>query len=813
MNTLSNVPALKFALILSLGIITGSMILFDTFILTIVIFTILIFLIIYFWRKEDIETNICLYLTFLLIFITGIYRANTGFYFIPDNSVKFFPETQRKDLVSLTGIIKDIPESDSMSIKFTLECENIKSQSDTFYVTGDIRCAIRKNMFSKTEENPPGLFAGDKIILKGKLSEPAGKRNPGEFDYRRYLEIHDIYKTFYANGYNNVTVVSGNNLNFLYQKIIFPAKQYVLRIIDKFYDSDEASYLKGLVTGERSGISEDMKNDFVNAGVMHLIAVSGLNVAYIIIFVMLTLSVLRVSLLPKIIITISFLIFYCIFTGSSASIVRASIMGIIVLTALLIERKILFYNSLGVAAMLILLFDPKQLFDAGFILSFSATFSMVILYTRFEQLFLTRLSGYGSPLKKFTLALMVLLFTSLAAQIGTIPITANYFGRISLISLLANVIAVPLANLSLAIGFLQIFLSVISDNLSSLAAETNGLLLSCQLSFIKWCASLEFAFIKVRDFNYADMIFFYGTVILIFTIKSRREIYARILLCFLLAGGNFIFNFEMTKRLRITFMDIGQGDCALIQTPDGSNILVDCGQISFTSDSGERTIIPYLERCGISRIDLLVITHLHMDHIGGINSILKNIEVGKILDSGQKYNTGFISTMDSLIKVKNVKREVVSSGDHIDDMKDIRMYFLYPGNNYRYKDLNYQKENLNNGSVTFILKYGDTDFLFTGDAEKESEEVMVRQYSDFLKSDVLKAAHHGSITSTTIPFILKTKPELAVISCGKYNKFNHPSDIILKRLETSGAKVFRTDTDAAILMESDGKDIEIIDWK
>ncbi|MCB0726648.1 MAG: DNA internalization-related competence protein ComEC/Rec2 [Ignavibacteriae bacterium] len=813
MNTLSNIPALKFAIILSLGILTGSQILFDTFILTIVILSILIFLTVYCLIRENTELNIFVFLTFLLIFITGIYRANIGFFFIPGNSVKFFPETKRNDLVFLTGIINDIPESDSLSIKFTLICENIISDSDTFHVSGDVRCTIRKNMFSKTEDKPPALFAGDKIMLKGKLSEPAGKRNPGEFDYKRYLEIHDIHKLFYTNGYNNVSVISENNLNFLFQKLIYPAKIYVLRIIDKNYDSNEASYLKGLVTGERSGITEDMKNDFVNAGVMHLIAVSGLNVAYIIIFVMLTLTVMRVSLFPKVIITINFLIFYCMFTGSSASIVRASIMGILVLTALLIERKILFYNSLGVAAMLILLYDPKQLFDAGFILSFSATFSMVILYSRFEQLFITKLAQYRSPFKKISLALIVLLFTSLAAQIGTIPITANYFGKISIISLLANVVAVPLANLSLAIGFLQIIFSVISDNLSALTAETNGLLLYCQLSFIKWCASFEFAFIKVRDFNFADMIFFYGSVILIFSIKNARDIFTRIILCLLLAGGNLIYNFDMTKKLRITFMDIGQGDCALIQTPDGRNILVDSGQSSFTSDSGERTIIPYLERCGISKIDLLIITHLHMDHIGGINSILKKIEIGKIIDSGQKYNSVFINTMDSLISAKNIKREIVSCGDLIDELKDIRIYFLYPEKNYRDKDLNFQKENLNNGSVTFLLKYGEKDFLFTGDAEKESEQTMVNQYSDFLKSDVLKVAHHGSITSTTIPFILKNKPDLAVISCGKFNKFNHPSDIVLNRLERSGTKVFRTDTDAAILMECDGKDIDIKDWK
>jgi len=813
MNILRNIPALKFSIILSAGIITGSQILFDTFILCLIIFADLIFLTVYCLRRSIVNYNVCLFLTFLLIFITGIFRANIDFFFTPENSIKYFPETQRKDNVILIGIIKEIPETDTSGFRFTLVSRRIISNADTFKVTGDVKCSIRKDIYAKKEEEMPELMAGDEIRIKGKLTEPAGKRNPGEFDYKRYLEIHDIHKTFYANGFKNVSMISRNNLSYFYQEIIFPAKSYVLRLIDLNYELNEAAYLKGLVTGERSGITEEMKSDFVNAGVMHLIAVSGLNVAYIIIFVMLTLSIFRVSLLPKIIITINFLIFYCLFTGSTASIVRASIMGILVLTAMLIERRIMFYNSLGVAAMLILLYDPKQLFDAGFILSFSATFSMVLLYTRFEKIFLKKLTMHNSSFKKFILAVLVLLFTSLAAQIGTIPITANYFGKISLISILANVVAVPLANLSLAIGFLQIFFSLLSENLSAFVAETNGVLLFCQLSFIKWCASLELAYIKVRDFNFTDMITFYGIVILLLSIRKWKELFLRILICSMLLAGNFLFNFDMTNKLRITFLDIGQGDCALIQTPDGRNILVDCGRTSFTSDSGERTILPYLERCGISRIDLLIITHLHLDHIGGINSLLENIEIGKIIDSGQKYNSAFINKMDSLIIVNNVEREVVSAGDMIRDMDDLRMYFIYPEKNYRDKDLSDQKENPNNGSVVFILKYGDTDFLFTGDAEKESEEIMVRQYSDFLRTDVLKVAHHGSITSTTIPFAIRNKPGIAVISCGKFNKFNHPSDIVLNRLERSGTKIYRTDLDAAIVMESDGIKIDIIDWK
>jgi competence protein ComEC len=683
--------------------------------------------------------------------------------------------------------------------------------SDTFNISGDVMTEVRKNIFDKKNIPQPVLKAGDLISLKGKLSEAAGKRNPGEFDYRIYLRINNIYKTFSANGYENVTVISENELDVLHQYVLFPLKKFVLNDIDKNYSGDEAAFLKGLITGERSGISQEMKESFVNAGVMHLIAVSGLNVAYIIISLTLILSLFRFPFLLRVMITIIFLIFYSMFTGNSASIVRASIMGILVLIAVIMERKINFYNIIGTAAMTILIYDSKQLFDAGFILSFSATISMVVFLGKFESMFLNKFKELNIKGKKITLLLAALFFTSLSAQIGTIPITANYFEKISLISLLANIAAVPLSNLSLAIGFLQIAVAGFSDHLSSVISEVNNVLLYIQLSFIKWCASLDFAYIRISNFNMTDIVCYY--LIISILLNDKRKILFSIMLCLLIICVKYIYDLDPAKKLRVSFLDVGQGDCSVIQTPDGKIILVDCGRTSFTSNSGERTIAPYLRRTGSDRIDILIITHLHLDHIGGINYLLENFEIGKIIESGQRFPTEFTNSMDSLIDNKKIPREVVRSGDYINDLNDMRFYFLFPDNKFVNSSGNTIGNNLNNGSVAFILKYRNTDILFSGDIEKESERFLCDTYSEFLKTDVLKVAHHGSITSTTIPFIIRNKPDYAVISCGLYNKFKHPSDIILNRLEKSGAKMFRTDLEGAALLESDGDAIEFTDWK
>jgi competence protein ComEC len=252
---------------------------------------------------------------------------------------------------------------------------------------------------------------------------------------------------------------------------------------------------------------------------------------------------------------------------------------------------------------------------------------------------------------------------------------------------------------------------------------------------------------------------------------------------------------------------VGQGDCTLIETPDGSNILIDCGMKDFKFNSGENTIVPYLKRKGISQIDLLVLTHLHNDHIGGIESVLQNFKIKKIIDNGTKENNSLVNRMENLITENKIPRIKLYSGDFIEGFGNIRLYILNPDKNDSLITNEHAK------SIVVKLKYENTEALFIGDLNVQGDNLMTGTYGDFLKSNILKVSHHGSKNASSVPFLMKCRPDYAVISCGKDNVFGHPSELVLTKLDALGSEILRTDKDGAIIFESDGKDLELVKWK
>lgn len=258
-------------------------------------------------------------------------------------------------------------------------------------------------------------------------------------------------------------------------------------------------------------------------------------------------------------------------------------------------------------------------------------------------------------------------------------------------------------------------------------------------------------------------------------------------------------NTLLNGKLAVSIIDVGQGDCSLIQTPDKRNILIDAG----THESSEN-IIRYLTNRGVNRIDLLVITHPHNDHIGGMLDVLDHFGVSEVLDSGYSHGSQTYKNLLTAILKRRIK--YITPENWVDGHigKNVMVHLLWPTDDAQGND----DSDLNDRSLVLRISYGNVSFLFTGDIGSGPESRILAD-EDNIASTVLKVAHHGSSHGTTNEFIQAVRPDYAVISVGADNSYGHPSKKILKRLKASGARVFRTDQDGSVMFITDGNNLEV----
>lgn len=260
----------------------------------------------------------------------------------------------------------------------------------------------------------------------------------------------------------------------------------------------------------------------------------------------------------------------------------------------------------------------------------------------------------------------------------------------------------------------------------------------------------------------------------------------------------FWFTYKIPKNLEVDFLDVGQGDAILIKTPGGQNILIDGGP--------DKTVIKRLSE-NLSwwdkKIDLMILTHPHDDHVTGLIDVLKRYQVKKVLYTGASHNTPNYLSWLRIMKDKKIELMIIDKEQNISLGQNARLKIIYPAGSF----LNKEFTDLNDSSIVARLDYGQIGFLFTGDASENVEKILISSGAD-LAANVLKAAHHGSEYSTTEEFLNKVRPETAIIEVGKDNKFGHPNLRTVKRLERAGAKVFRTDLGGTIKLVSDGKKIQ-----
>lgn len=684
---------------------------------------------------------------------------------------------------------------------------------------GTIKLRGRKDLLAIVSPDPRfdnGLMEiryGEYVLVHGVIHIPVGRRNPYEPDFNRFLELNGIDALLYVRGYYNVESQGMGRANLFITEVVVPIRNYVSGIIDRNHAGEQAHFLRGLLLGDRSRISDDVRETFVVVGVIHVLAVSGLHVGIVTIILLSLFSLFRIPRTIRIFLTIGGLILYMFVTGAAPSVVRATVMASIILLGFLFQRKSDIYNSIAVAALVLLFFDTRELFKPSFQLSFAAVVSIVYFYPRFWQGIRTNVPAVESGwVVKYILQLFLV---SCAAQIGTLPFTAYYYERISVAAFAANLFVIPGVFLVLSFGFTSAIFGLVSRTLEIIYGTVTEVLLTGILQFVGYMSRLSYASFEVHHFGILNGLIFYAVIAIIFHLNDPVR-FRKAVIAFLGMLNIFMLHYNLTfdptsrqPKLRITMLDVGQGTAILIEFPDGQTMLYDGGPRTLVSDAGETIVVPFLKRHGIRYLDSVVISHPHADHYGGLPAVLREITVGTIYDTGQPASGAWLNELHSEIERQGIPVHFVQAGDKFKEFENVRVYVLHPAPVFIQDLEDTRIWNLNNVSIVLLIVYGDVRILLTGDAEIEAEHYMLHFYGDFLRADILKAGHHGSSTSSTERFVSMVSPSHVLISVGRMNRFNHPGNDVIQRFNDHGVEIFRADYHGAVIVQSCGREYTV----
>jgi len=709
----------------------------------------------------------------LLCLLTGLFLGARD-----RTSLPTLPEALLGERVLLTGRVEEILSSDPRQLRLLLTDASAGNGASFAAVPGAVRATL-----ARTALPAPGI--GTKVGLTGRLYPVSGPRNPGEYDLRRWAAANGIAGELMGRSPDTLVVLDPSPASSLRARAITPLRRHLLDLIERMIGGEEGELLKGLLFGERGGIARGVNDDFIRAGVAHVLAVSGSNVAVVAGFFAFLFyglgRALRSALLALA------LVAYMLLAGAQPPVVRATIMALVAIASVAAGERINPLNALGIAALLILAFGSQTLFDAGFQLSFAAVLSLILLYPSLGS----AIGALGEKSCRFVRGALRVMGVTAIATLGTLPLTAGVFGRISLIGIVANIVVGPATGLSVLLGGVMLLLAPLWGAVADLYAAANWGVLRFTLLFTHLCAAPSWASLDTPWFRPIHTLSFVALLIAACSWgnpeRFRKALIAAAALVLLSRTGP---SMPAGPSLRLTMLDVGQGDALLIGTPHGAHLLVDCGPASPASDAGRETILPFLAREGIDTLDWLLISHGHSDHVGGLRSLLS---------SGRVRALGAPAPLARRLAAET-GREVIplSAGDMIDADPAIRCQILWPARGIS------PGSDGNDASLVLRLQYGSTGFLLAGDAGMGVENVLVRHFGTFLRAECLKVAHHASLTSAGDEFLAKVAPRIALVSAGRNNRFRHPAEATLARLRAHGATVRRTDLDGATIVESDG---------
>jgi len=658
-------------------------------------------------------------------------------------------------------------------------------------------------------EGKPGYHTGDRIRFVARLDRPRNYGLPGEFDYVRYLAYRGVYCSAYIASDRDAILIRKNASDRV-QWMFDALADRIGGFISSRSPGEEGFILRALLLGDTGNISSRTKNAYTGTGVNHILSISGFHVsilAFVVFhvllylckssqFLMLHVNVRRLILL----FTIPVVFFYLFLSGAAPATVRSAVMIFAFIVAMLLEREVDPLNSLQLAALGILVFSPPVLFDLSFQLSFLALWGILVLTPLFISPF-NKIEG--------TIAHKPLLFfmVSLAAVITTLVPVAYYFHRITFTGLITNFFIVPLMGYGAVIaGFSALPFVFLFPYLAGLFVKVAAYMISISNALIYRLAALPvFTFYQPGRF---DLLIFFVFLTAVTFIENRKQ---KRMACSLLIGlfvavkmipvvisGN-------EEAIKITFFSVGQGESTLVSFPDGTRMLIDGGGSLREGgmDIGERLLAPALWKMGVDRLDYVVLSHAHPDHLKGLLYILENFTVGQFWESGLPADHEDYKALQRILAERNIPVRLIHSSTGPIRIGEARIEPVSPFHG-EITPSGTRDFDANESSLVFRLVYGDFSILFTGDIGFDTEMSLVR-HPERLSCTVLKVPHHGSRHSTSPAFLKATSPKIALVSAGYGNSFGLPAARTMTSLKELGIPTFRTDLDGTIQMVRKGK--------
>ena len=717
------------------------------------------------------------------------------------------------DTINIKAIVISEPEDKEYKYTYTVKVDEI-NKNKKYKNTKLILDINKKNL----QGNMPQY--GDAIIVTGKFEKPNSARNYKGFDYKEYLKSQKIYGMVSCDKYE---IISNKRIN-IFSNFIHSIRQNIKTNMHKILNEEEAALCVGILIGNREDISEQTEDNFKKSNLTHMLAVSGSHITYIINAMAIVLG--KIGKKRTKIFTIIMLIFFMALTGFTASVIRACIMGILVLIANIILRKSDTINNLGISSFIILIFNPYAIIDVGFLLSYGGTIGIVLLGDKITNGMHNVLNKHAKG--KIAKYIITSFSITLSANLIIIPIIAYNFSTVSITFWISNILAAPIMEVSTIFGFIVYFISIICFPFAKFLGIFLNFLLFMLLKIAEISSLIPGCSIYIKTPYVLECVIYYLVLAIVFNFNNlknrlkRSKIIKRVvhilkeikhskfkkstivILCF--TAVIFVSAFSFQKILKIYFVDVGQGDCTLIETPTNKHILIDGGGSEFgTYDVGKNTLLPYLLDRRITTIDYILISHFDSDHIGGLFAIMENLKVENIIIAKQGEESDNLTKFQEVVHKKKINVIVVNKGDYIKIDKYSYFEILFPEENLINDNI------LNNNSIVARFNSLGLTMLFTGDIEEIAENRLCELYSNTnkLNAAILKVAHHGSRTSSTENFLELVRPKIVFIGVGDDNRYGHPNDEVLDRIGLYTQKIYRTDEKGEVQLIYKNKRIKI----